>query len=136
MIHKLVLKKLQQQTDNKEAIASNENLENGISNLNNLPNLVKSKTFVIQKYIERPLLIRDRKFDVRVWVLVNQEMKVFFFKEGYIRTSSYPYSISTEAISQKNVHLTNNAVQKNCGSYGMFEDGNQLSFMQFQVRYF
>lgn len=114
-------------------VITNENPENCISNLNNLPNIVKSKTFVIQKYIERPLLIRERKFDVRVWVLVNQDMKVFFFKEGYIRTSSYPYSISSEAISQKNVHLTNNAVQKNCGNYGMFEDGNQMSFDQFQV---
>jgi hypothetical protein len=30
------------------------------------------------------------------------------------------------------VHLTNNAIQKNSKSYGQFEDGNQLSFNDFQ----
>ena len=30
------------------------------------------------------------------------------------------------------MHLTNNAIQKNIEGYGEFEDGNQLSFSQFQ----
>jgi len=38
------------------------------------------KTFVIQKYIERPFLMNKRKFDMRVWVLLNHEMDVFFFR--------------------------------------------------------
>lgn len=35
-------------------------------------------TFVIQKYIEKPLLVNDRKFDIRVWVLINQNMDCYF----------------------------------------------------------
>lgn len=57
------------------------------SNVHNVPNKIKSSTFVIQKYIERPILINERKFDVRVWVLVTQDNKIYFFKEGYLRTS-------------------------------------------------
>lgn len=48
---------------------------------------IQSSTFVIQKYIEMPLLIWKRKFDIRVWVLVTHDLKVYFFQEGYLRTS-------------------------------------------------
>ena len=48
---------------------------------------VKSDVFVLQKYIERPLLISERKFDIRLWVLVTPEHKCYYFKEGYIRMS-------------------------------------------------
>jgi hypothetical protein len=32
---------------------------------------IKSQEFVIQKYLQKPLLIHGRKFDIRVWVLFN-----------------------------------------------------------------
>lgn len=44
--------------------------------------IIKSKTFVVQKYVEQPLLIHNRKFDIRILVLLTQEMKVYVFKEG------------------------------------------------------
>jgi hypothetical protein len=47
---------------------------------------------VVQKYVERPLLYQGRKFDIRVWVGVNDQLDVFFYREGYIRTSSYQYT--------------------------------------------
>jgi hypothetical protein len=82
------------------------------------PNLsanVKSEVFVIQKYLERPLLIDSRKFDIRLWVLVNcsdlKDQKCYLFKEGYIRTSCARFTLSQESIDQPFVHLTNNAVQ-------------------------
>ena len=100
-----------------------------ISNLNSLPSIVKSRSFVIQKYIESPLLINKRKFDIRVWMLLTHEGKGYFFKEGYLRMSSYEYTTDT---NNKEIHLTNNAIQKNTQKYGSLEDGNQLSFDGFQ----
>jgi hypothetical protein len=61
-----------------------------------------------------------------VWVLVTEDLRVYFFREGYIRTSTEAYS--TEDASNPFIHLTNNAIQKYSSSYGQFEEGNQLSF--------
>lgn len=93
-------------------------------------NNLKSDAFVIQKYIERPLLLDNRKFDIRLWVLVTHDHRCFLFKEGYIRMSSYVYSLNKHSVNQPLVHLTNNSVQK-CktnSDYGKYEDGNCLSF--------
>lgn len=81
---------------------------------------------MIQKYVERPLLINSRKFDIRVWALLTQNLNIYFFKEGYIRTSAETFS--TDDINNYYIHLTNNAIQKNSSNYGTFENGNQLSY--------
>ena len=72
--------------------------------------IIKSDVFVIQKYIEHPLLIKERKFDMRLWVLITHEHKCFLFAEGYMRMSSYKYSLEVESLSNVAVHLTNNAI--------------------------
>lgn len=87
---------------------------------------MKNCSFVIQKYVERPLLVDGRKFDIRVWALVTQNFNIYFFKEGYIRTSTETFS--TENIDNYYIHLTNNAIQKNSCNYGIFENGNQLPY--------
>ena len=71
-------------------------------------NTVKSDVFVLQKYIEKPLLISQRKFDIRLWVLVTPEHKCYYFKEGYIRMSGQPYDMNQQ--DNLFVHLTNNAI--------------------------
>lgn len=91
-------------------------------------NYIKTDVFVIQKYVERPMLIEARKFDIRTWALVDQNYNLYFFSEGYVRMSSELYDCSAGNISNPLVHLTNNAVQKHGKNYCKFESGNQLSF--------
>ena len=93
---------------------------------------LKMSSFIIQKYVEQPLLINKRKFDIRIWVLITHNLDCYMFREGYLRTSCKEYLIELDDIDNIFVHLTNNAVQKFADNYGQFEDGNQLSFDDFQ----
>ena len=97
-------------------------------------NLVKSNKFVIQKYVEKPLLIDNRKFDIRVWVLLDHNMNLHYFQEGYIRLSSEPFNLDENQIEDKYVHLTNNAIQKDGKNYGKHESGNIISLQQLKVK--
>ena len=79
--------------------------------------------WVVQKYIERPLLYLQRKFDIRVWVVVTNKQEIFMYKTAYLRTSSDDYDIKAD---KNYVHLTNNCLQKYGDNYGKHEDGNTL----------
>lgn len=85
---------------------------------------------VVQKYIERPLLLGNRKFDIRVWALATTKNELYFYKPGYLRTSSVVYDLeANDAL----VHLTNQCLQvKNKVLYGQHEEGNTLSYEEFQ----
>ncbi|XP_033349028.1 tubulin glycylase 3A-like isoform X4 [Bombus vosnesenskii] len=67
--------------------------------------------FIVQKYIERPLLIHDTKFDIRQWYLVTNTfpMTIWVFKEGLLRFSSKPYTFSTY---HEAIHICNTAIQE------------------------
>ena len=84
-------------------------------------------TYIVQKYIERPLLIHRRKFDIRCFTLmtaVNGFLKGYFYQEGYLRTSSKVFTLNN--LQSKVVHLTNEAVQKKYDDFGKFEPGNKV----------
>lgn len=60
-------------------------------------------SFICQKYLEAPLLYHGRKFDLRVWAVLADDpksplgLRVYAFREGYARTSSEAYHLSTDA---------------------------------------
>jgi len=72
---------------------------------------INNHSWIVQKYIENPLIIRNKKFDIRQWVLVTSihPLKVWFYDRCYLRFCSLDYS---DDISQVFGHLTNNSVQK------------------------
>lgn len=87
------------------------------------------KTIIIQKYIERPLLYYQRKFDIRIWVLITHNLEAFVFKEGHLKTCSVHYDIGN---NNSYVHITNYSLQKHNENFSKFEMGNEVSFSQFQ----
>ncbi|CAD8103057.1 unnamed protein product [Paramecium sonneborni] len=90
-------------------------------------NTLMTEQFVIQKYIEKPLLIKGRKFDIRTYVLITSNLGFFFFKEGQLRLATEIFDVKKQS---NYVHLTNNAVQYTHPQYGKTEEGNQFNFDQ------
>jgi hypothetical protein len=117
----------------------NTNRGNGIKVCNSIESISEvirsqkeGRTYIIQKYIERPLLMRKRKFDIRCFALItsiNNNIQGYFYPEGYIRTSCKEFSTKS---FNRFIHLTNDAVQKNSEEYGKFEPGNKISYCDFQ----
>ena len=68
----------------------------------------QTKSWVVQKYVEHPFLFNGRKFDIRVWAIVTDDFRVYFYKHGYLRTSSAEYNLKDK---NNYVHLTNQCLQ-------------------------
>lgn len=90
----------------------------------------RSNFVIIQKYLEKPLLYRGRKFDMRIWVLITHKLQVYIFKEGHLKTSSVAYDINAK---DSYVHITNYSIQKYNDNFSKYEYGNEVSFKDFQV---
>eukprot|EP00347_Sterkiella_histriomuscorum_P014185 403361837 len=93
---------------------------------------VKGRSFIVQKYIENPLIVMKKKFDIRQWVLVTDwnPLTVWIYKECYIRFSPIDYDITK--LNDKFMHLTNNAiVSKSEKFYESEIEGNMWSCEQF-----
>ena len=60
---------------------------------------------------------------------INGLLKGYFYEDAYIRTSCKEYN--TDDLTNKYIHLTNDAIQKNSNDYGKFENGNKMSLSDF-----
>ena len=89
----------------------------------------RSHIIVIQKYIEKPLLYYGRKFDIRIWVLLTQNLNVYMFEEGHLKCCSINYNLNSDNTF---CHLTNYSFQKYNSNFGKYEFGNEVSFLDFQ----
>ena len=63
--------------------------------------------WVAQKYIERPLVVLNRKFDIRQYVLVTSwnPLTIWFYNTSYLRFCGVHFSAD---LTDKFAHLSNN----------------------------
>jgi tubulin monoglycylase TTLL3/8 len=85
-----------------------------IKNLVEIQEIINQKEyqFIAQKYIENPMIIKNRKFDLRVWVIVTDwnPLTIWFWKKPYARFPAHDYS--TNDIENNFAHLANNSIAK------------------------
>ncbi|ETE72194.1 Protein polyglycylase TTLL10, partial [Ophiophagus hannah] len=70
---------------------------------------------IVQRYIDRPLLLEGKKFDVRSYLLIACTMPyMVFFGHGYVRLTCLNYDPKSNDLTS---HLTNQYVQKKSPIY-------------------
>ena len=98
-----------------------------------LSNVKPCNQTIIQKYIENPLVINGRKFDIRQWVLVTDlnPLTVWIFETPYVRFGAENYHID----DFKNVfsQLTGNSIAKHSEKFNTGEiEGDMWENEQFK----
>ena len=78
---------------------------------------------IIQYYIEHPLLITGRKFDIRVYTLITSAapIRIYFHDSGLIRFATHQYDPNADP-SDVQTHLTNFALNKDDPNFIRCED--------------
>eukprot|EP00927_Polykrikos_kofoidii_P053939 TRINITY_DN48453_c0_g1_i1.p1 TRINITY_DN48453_c0_g1~~TRINITY_DN48453_c0_g1_i1.p1 ORF type:complete len:688 (-),score=130.94 TRINITY_DN48453_c0_g1_i1:94-2157(-) len=81
--------------------------------------------WVVQRYVERPLLLRGRKFDLRAYCLVARTTPhLWFFHPGYCKVSLEAYDAAN--LDNRFAHLTNACVQKQHPQYRSLLRGQHI----------
>ena len=89
--------------------------------LNSLEEILKyievPNYWVAQKYIENPLLINNRKFDIRQWVLITNmdPIEIWVYNRCYLRFAAEEFSF--DELSNNFRHLTNNSISKDSNDF-------------------
>ncbi len=100
----------------------------------NADRMAEKNGWIVQQYMLEPLLVSGRKFDIRCYCLLTLTkgvLEAYFFQDMYVRTSSKKFSLAK--LSDREAHLTNDAVQKTSKLYGKFENGNKMTMEELQA---
>ena len=83
----------------------------GITILQSL-GIIDKENYLINKYITNLDLINNKKYDLRLYVLVSglKPLRIYLNQEGLIRIAARNFSLDINNIKDKYVHLTNTGV--------------------------
>ncbi|XP_034000833.1 protein polyglycylase TTLL10 isoform X3 [Trematomus bernacchii] len=86
---------------------------------------------IVQHYIQRPLLLKGKKFDVRSYLLIACTAPyMVFFRHGYVRLTCDLYDPSSNNLS---AHLTNQYMQKKNPLYSQLKEDTVWTMERFNT---
>ncbi len=96
----------------------------GIKVVNKWNQIPKSQPLIVQRYLARPHLINNTKYDLRIYVLMTSinPLRLYLYDEGLVRFASNKYTADNDCLSDVFMHLTNYSINKNSAAYTPNED--------------
>lgn len=89
----------------------NKNSGEGIKIFTSLKEIILDN-YLITKYITNIDLIDKKKYDLRIYVLILgiNPLRIYLYKNGFVRRCVKDYSLDINLLNDKNIHLTNTHV--------------------------
>ena len=86
----------------------------------------KKHKYIITKYISHPHLIKGKKYDIRLYILVTgfKPLRIYLNKEGIIRFAVQKYEINDSSLDDIYMHLTNSQINQKSNKYVFPKDLN------------
>ncbi|XP_043270378.1 tubulin polyglutamylase TTLL4-like [Venturia canescens] len=90
-----------------------------VSEFAKIARIITNGKMVVQRYLSRPKLIDNTKFDLRIYVLVTSfdPLKIYVYREGLVRFACDSYRNSPSNLDNHFMHLTNYSVNRSCSRY-------------------
>lgn len=98
-----------------------------------------STTHVAQRYISDPLLIDNKKFDLRIYVLITScdPLRIYLFQDGLVRLCTQDFSKPTSSNMENTcMHLSNYSINKRSEDFNGTEDVTGSSGSKRSVKWF
>ena len=92
----------------------------GIHFLYSLNKEIKNqKHFLITKFISKLDLIDNKKYDLRLYVLITglKPLRIYFYKQGLVRKATSAFNISMMGVNNRYMYLTNTGVNVKSKDY-------------------
>ena len=99
----------------------------GIKVINKWSQIPPARPLIVQRYVARPYLINETKFDLRLYLLVTSvnPLRLYLYDDGLVRFASNKYSNESSKVQDVFTHLTNYSINKKSSSYVNNEESEQ-----------
>ncbi|XP_076042393.1 tubulin polyglutamylase ttll-4-like isoform X2 [Oratosquilla oratoria] len=108
----------------------------GIQVVHKWSQIPTDQPLVVQRYITKPYLINETKFDIRIYVLVTSfhPLRIYLYQDGLVRFASVQYNKASKTLGDRFMHLTNYSVNKTSSSYTHNADAGQCQGHKWTLR--